>query len=276
MSDATFYKMCGSGNDFVFLDGRTTDPSEWPSDRIARVCARATGVGADGLVILAPGATAGSVRFHFFNSDGSRGEMCGNGALCATRLAAYLRMADPEEVVLETDAGLVRGRADKGGSAPRAELALPDVAAPGSPRVSAAPGEAAAGFAVVGVPHLVVPVEDVAGVDVATRGRELRSHPEIGSAGANVNFVALAAQGWRMRTYERGVEGETLACGTGAIACATILAGRGVVSLPWTVISSAGSQLTVAGELRPDGGLSAPRLSGEARMVFRGTLGPDF
>lgn len=275
MSGEPFFKMCGSGNDFVFLDGRTTNPSMWPADRISRVCARATGVGADGFVILSPGTSAGRVRFHFFNSDGSRGEMCGNGALCATRLAAHLGMVDTEEVLLETDAGLVRGRADRGGNEPRAELALPDVAAPGSPPLPALPGESPPGFAVVGVPHLVVPVEDVGGVDVAARGRELRFHPDIGKAGANVNFVALAPEGWRMRTYERGVEGETLACGTGAVACATVLAGRGAVSLPWTVISSAGPRLTVSGELGADGRLTRPRLAGEARLLFRGTFGPD-
>lgn len=274
MSGETFYKMCGSGNDFVFLDGRYTAPGDWPPERIARVCARATGIGADGLVILALGSAPGAVRFHFFNSDGSRGEMCGNGALCATRLSAVLGLADPSDVRLETDAGLVRGKTDLRGAA-RAELALPDVEVIGSPDVPPLSGEAPSGFAVVGVPHVVVPVANVDAVDVRGRGRELRFHPGVGTAGANVNFVAASDRGWVMRTYERGVEAETLACGTGAVACATILALRGQATLPWSVTSRAGSVITVSGNLTHDGVLRGPRLAGEARLVFQGTLGPD-
>jgi diaminopimelate epimerase len=274
VSAPAFHKMCGSGNDFVFLDGRDTAPDEWPADRIRRVCARGTGVGADGLVILAPGSGAGAVRFHFFNSDGSRGEMCGNGALCATRLSVHLRLVASADVVLETDAGLVRGQADPSGT-PRAELLLPDVDVVREAAIVPGSGEGASGFALVGVPHLIVPVDDVDGVAVAVRGRELRFHPALGRSGANVNFVSRAGDRWRMRTYERGVEGETLACGTGAVACATILGGRGLVSLPWSVTSSAGSVLTIGGELKADGGLARPTLAGEARIVFRGTFGPD-
>jgi diaminopimelate epimerase len=274
VSDETFYKMCGSGNDFVFLDGRHTEPGRWPADRIARICARATGVGADGFVILAPGSAPGAVRFHFFNSDGSRGEMCGNGALCATRLSAILGLADPADVWLETDAGLVRGRTDPAGP-PRAELALPDVEMIRSPAVQPIAGEDPSGFAVVGVPHVVVPVGDIDAVDLRVRGRELRFHPAVGPAGANVNFVAGSQRGWVMRTYERGVEAETLACGTGAVACATILALRGQATLPWSVTSRAGSVITVSGTLTDEGALRSPRLAGEARLVFRGTIGPD-
>jgi diaminopimelate epimerase len=274
VSGETFYKLCGSGNDFVFLDGRHTDLGRWPAHRIARVCARATGVGADGFVILAPGSAPGAVRFHFFNSDGSRGEMCGNGALCATRLSAMLGLADPADVRLETDAGLVRGKADPAGAA-RAELALPDIEVIRSPDVPPLAGEDASGFAVVGVPHLVVPVADVDAVDVRVRGRELRFHPAVGPAGANVNFVSGSDRGWVMRTYERGVEAETLACGTGAVACATILALRGRATFPWSVTSRAGSVITVSGDLSPEGALRSPRLAGQARLVFQGTIGPD-
>jgi diaminopimelate epimerase len=274
VSGDAFFKMCGSGNDFVFLDGRTSGPDRWPPERITRICARATGVGADGLVILSPGSVPGAVRFLFFNSDGSRADMCGNAALCATRLSSTLGIADPSDVRLETDAGLVGGRADPTG-APRAELAFPDIEVIRTPDIDPVSGEDRSGFAVVGVPHLVVPVADVDAVDVRVRGRELRFHPGVGPAGANVNFVARSASGWVMRTYERGVEAETLACGTGAVACATILALRGLATLPWSVTSRAGSVLTISGTLGPEGKLRSPRLAGEARLVFQGTLGPD-
>jgi len=273
VSGAPFYKMCGSGNDFLFFDGREVDPGSWAPDRISRVCARGTGVGADGLVVLSPGS-AGAVRFTFFNSDGSRGEMCGNAALCATRLSALIGLARGAAVVLETDAGVVRGSADPG-TGPRAELVLPDVDGVSFPAISAGKGEAAAGFARVGVPHLVIRVDDLELVALEDRGRELRRHPAVGPAGTNVNFVARGSDGWAMRTYERGVEAETLACGTGAVACAAVLASLGTANLPWSVRSRSGAILTVSGEAMPGGGLRSPRLVGQARLVYQGTLGPD-
>jgi diaminopimelate epimerase len=274
MSGQPFYKLCGSGNDFVFLDSRTADPAAWTTDRIARVCARATGVGADGLIIIGPGSRPGAVQFRYFNSDGSSGAMCGNGALCATRLSVLLELAPPDAVVLETEAGIVRGRLDPASGA-RAELSLPDVQRVEFPAIEPDVGEDRAGFAIVGVPHVVVPVRDLEAVPLMGRGRELRHHAAIGPGGANVNFVASGAAGWAMRTYERGVEAETLACGTGAVACAIILASAGRVSLPWSVRSRAGGTITVTGELEPGRGLRNPRLSGEARLVFRGTLAED-
>jgi len=274
VSGESFFKMCGSGNDFLFLDARTVDISAWPADRIARACARATGVGADGLIFLGPGSASGAVRFTFFNSDGSRGEMCGNGALCATRLAVLLDLTPGPEVCLETDAGLVRGLLDRADPA-RAELLLPDVQGVRAPSIEPEPNEEPAGFAVVGVPHLVVPVRDLEGVDLPTRGLELRRHQASGPAGANVNFVSHAGDTWAMRTYERGVEAETLACGTGAVACATVLALRGLVELPLAIQSRSGAVLRIAGDLDPAGGLRNPRLNGQARLVYRGLLGPD-
>ena len=276
MSGTVFYKMSGSGNDFVFLDGRWTGLDEWPAERIRRVCARGTGVGADGLVILSPaGSPGGAVRFHYYNSDGSRSAMCGNAALCATRLAALLELAPAETITLETDAGPVRSRCVPD-SAVWAELALPDVGEVRALGIDPLAGERRFGLALVGVPHLVVLVDDLEGVDLAVRGRALRSHESLGAGGANVNFVSGTNGGWAMRTYERGVEAETLACGTGAVACATLLSEWRVAELPLTLMTRSGSRLSVSGRRRPGGGLSDPLLSGEGRLVFRGALGPDF
>jgi diaminopimelate epimerase len=272
MSGDVFFKMSGSGNDFVFLDGRWTGLDEWAVDRIRRVCDRRTGVGADGLVIMAPGSGPGMVRFHFFNSDGSPGAMCGNAALCATRLAALLELAPPEAVGLETDAGVVRSRCVPE-STDRAELALPDVRETRTPAVDLGPGERRVGFALVGVPHLVVLVDALDSVDLPGRGRELRFHPDLSPHGANVNFVSRTDGGWAMRTYERGVEAETLACGTGAIACATLLGGWGAAEVPLDLTTRSGCLLSVSGRLESEGGLTSPRLGGEGRLVFRGVLG---
>jgi diaminopimelate epimerase len=275
VSNEVFFKMSGSGNDFVFLDGRWTAAEDWPSERIRRVCSRRTGVGADGLVILSPGSEAGAVRFLFFNSDGSRGAMCGNAALCATRLAVELELARPEAVRLETDAGLVQSRSVQG-SAERAELLLPAVTQVRFPEIEPGPGERKLGFALVGVPHLVVVVDDLESADVPRRGRALRFHRLLEPDGANVNFVARQGDGWAMRTYERGVEDETLACGTGAVACGVILGSLGEATLPWNVRTRSGTTLIVSGRLVPGRRLEEPSLGGEGRLVYRGALGPEF
>jgi diaminopimelate epimerase len=275
VSGDVFFKMSGSGNDFVFLDGRWTSPGDWPADRIRGVCARGTGVGADGVVVLAPGSSRGAVRFIYFNADGNRAEMCGNAALCATRLAVHLEMAPPDAVTLETDAGVVEARCVPGSDS-RAELLLPDVSRVTSPDIPPADGEEEIGFAVVGVPHLVVTVRDLEAVDLIGRGKALRHHPILSPAGANVNFVAPNGSGWAMRTYERGVEDETLACGTGAVACATVLHAGGRATLPFSVQTRSGSLLRVSGTTSPDVALHTPRLEGEGRLVFRGTLGPGY
>jgi diaminopimelate epimerase len=271
MTGTVIYKLSGSGNDFVMLDGRNERLDEWPPDRIRATCARGTGVGADGLVLLEPGSGPGRVRFHFFNSDGGRAPMCGNGALCATRLAAWLELAPATGLVLETDAGEVSGRF-LGGEAECAEIALPEPAPVVAPAIRMARGERAIHFTTVGVPHLVVLVDDVASVPLLTRGRELRSHSAVGPGGANVNFVAHGAP-WTMRTYERGVEAETLACGTGAVACAAVVTHRGESGLPFSVRTSAGTVLTVAADSAGSGTLKRPLLTGPARLVFRGVLG---
>lgn len=277
MSGTVIYKMTGSGNDFVFVDGRTEPTGRWPASRIRAYCRRRTGIGADGLVILEPGSGPGAVRFHFFNSDGGRAPMCGNASLCATRLAAWLEMAPAEGMLLETDAGTFETRCVPG-DAERAEILLSDVAAVTAPDIPLQPGERLIRLGVVGVPHLVVVTEDVLRVDVPARGRELRRHQAIAPAGANINFVSRGPHGWTMRTYERGVEAETLACGTGAVTSAAVLAGEGEITLPWQVTTASGYLLSIsagAGNGGSDAALTGPRLAGEARLVYRAAVGAE-
>jgi diaminopimelate epimerase len=265
-----FYKMSGSGNDFVVLDGRWTGPDRWPPDRVKAICDRRSGVGADGLVILTPSAS-GMVGMVYWNSDGSRGAMCGNAALCSGRLAVQLEMVPAGEFCLLTDAGVVRVRSSSAGD--EAEINLPDFDTPqdflGATRVA---GERWMALATVGVPHLVIRVDDVEAVDVSGRGRPLRFDPAVGSAGANVNFVSpsTSSEGpWLIRTYERGVEGETLACGTGTVAAAAALASRGEAPLPLRFQSRGGPELSVRGQL---GGpqVTGVWLGGQGRLLFRG------
>lgn len=275
LKGAVVYKMSGSGNDFVFADGRTDPVSSWSADAIRGLCARRTGIGADGFVVLEPGSEPGAVRFHFFNNDGGRASMCGNAALCATRLAAWLELAPADGMRLHTDAGVIATRCLPG-PGERAELSLgagPEVSTPG---IDLGAGERDVRFAVVGVPHLVLLVDDPAAVDVVDRGRVLRSHAALGADGANVNFVGPADNGWAMRTYERGVENETLACGTGAVATAAALLSLGQVSLPWDVRTSSGSILTISGTSGTGANLADVRLAGEGRQMFRAVIEQEF
>jgi diaminopimelate epimerase len=265
-----FYKMTGSGNDFVVLDGRSTVAERWPPTLIRAICDRRSGVGADGLVILTPSAS-GTVRMAYWNSDGSPGAMCGNAALCSGRLAVQLEMVPPGEFCLLTDAGVVPVRYQSSGD--DAEINLPDFDAPedfSAERLAA--GERWMMTVTVGVPHLVIRVDDIEGVDVAGRGRLLRFSQSLGPAGANVNFVspsAVAREPWLIRTYERGVEGETLACGTGTVAAAAVLASRGDVTLPLRFRSRGGPELAV--RAASDGSrVTGVWLGGQGRLVFHG------
>jgi diaminopimelate epimerase len=264
-----FYKMSGSGNDFVVLDGRWVPHREWPAADIIRICDRRNGAGADGLVLLAPELPAG-LRMTYWNADGSRGAMCGNAALCCGRLAVELHMVPAGQFCLLTDVGALMVRSS-GGEA--VEISLPDFAFPQPfTSVPLAPGEHWMMFAKPGVPHLIIGVDDIEAVDPETRGRALRHHPSLGLEGANVNFVARSGREddrWLIRTYERGVEAETLACGTGTVAAAITLAARQEAGLPVVFRSRGGPDLRVAGNLS---GSSATDvwLGGEGRLIYEG------
>jgi len=273
MSGLQFYKMTGSGNDFVFLDGRRVPPAAWSVDSIRRLCDRRSGIGGDGLVVLTPEGDGGA-RMVYYNADGSRAGMCGNAALCSTRLAARLGIAPTEAMELHTDTGVLKTRCVGPGWA--AELLLPDFPLPEEQTLPLEPGELWMVLCSVGVPHVVIMVEDVAAVEVERRGRALRHHPAFAPGGANVNFIGrvndpAGAAGWRLRTYERGVEAETLACGTGTVGAATALAARGLTELPVRIASWGGNVFSVAGRI--DGTLmSEPWLCGEGRLVFEGVV----
>jgi diaminopimelate epimerase len=265
-----FYKMTGSGNDFVVLDGRATTPDGWPPARVRAICDRRNGVGADGLVILTP-STPGTVRMSYWNSDGSHGAMCGNAALCSGRLSVDLEMVPPGEFCLLTDAGLVRviSRAQ----ADEAEINLPDCDLPRDlPDLRPGTGEHWFSLGTVGVPHLVVRVDDIQSVDVSGRGRMLRSDARVGPVGANVNFVSPPREpggSWLIRTFERGVEGETLACGTGTVAAALALACRSEAELPLSFRSRGGPELAVRAQ-RDGTRATDVWLAGQGRLLFRG------
>ena len=265
------YKLTGSGNDFVVADGRHNPAESWHAAQIREICDRRVGLGADGFVVLAPGTAPSKVRFNFFNSDGKEAPMCGNGALCATRLARWLELVQSDEMVLETAAGDVQTRVIPGRPW-RSELRMNLTPELSIPAIRLATGETSIHFTAIGVPHLVVLVSNVESAPVDERGSELRRHSDVEPLGANVNFVSRAGDSWSMRTYERGVEAETMACGTGAVACATTLLKLGEITLPWSVKTRSGNTLTVSGSVDSAGGLSDPSIEGEGRIVFRAVV----
>lgn len=267
MQNRRFFKMSGSGNDFIVIDGRDGTAADMiEPDRIRRLCARGTGVGADGVVLLEndPGA---DLRMLYFNSDGSRAAMCGNAALCVTGLAPRIGAAHGAEMRFRSDSGLITGRVGKGGL-PEIDLGTVGTIRPNA-GIEIAPGERRIGFADAGVPHLVVLCDDVVRVDVAGRGAPLRAHRTL-AKGANVNFVSSDAGNWRIRTFERGVEGETLACGTGAVAAAVLLAEWRESGHETELTTRSGERLTVRLRRLDEGW--APTLCGEGRIVFTGVL----
>jgi diaminopimelate epimerase len=263
-----FYKMSGSGNDFVMVDARSDPPGKLADPQVvARVCARGTGVGADGIVFLQPSAIA-AVKLVYLNADGSRAEFCGNATLCTTRLAEELGVGSGSGFAIETDSGVVSARFD--GVTPEIDLQPVVEVRPEASQIALQSGETRIGFVVVGVPHLVIRCRDVATVDVVGRGRPLRSHPSF-AAGANVNFVSRAAGGrWRVRTYERGVEAETLACGSGAVATAILLTIWGEAAEVVEIETTSGKSLRV--RLEHDARCWKPSLAGEGRIVYQGSL----
>lgn len=273
-----FWKAVGSGNDFVFLDARGSgagpDPLE-TAEWIAAACTPHLGIGADGVVFVAPPVEPGTaLSIRYYNADGSRASFCGNASLCATQMAVELGLATRHLAFgLTTDAGRLLVTAHEGAQA-ELELATADhvTADTGDVRED---GEWRIGFAVAGVPHVVVLVDEAASVSVAARGATLRAPTAARPAGANVNFVSPPVAGsapgtpWTIRTFERGVEGETLACGSGNVASAALLAAWGLVPPDAAVPlrTRSGRVLTVT---PADAG--RVRLSGEGRIVYEGRL----
>lgn len=263
ISRQTFWKMTGSGNDFVFFDARSAPPGplETP-EAIGALCDRRRGVGADGVVFL-ENDPEHKYGIRYFNRDGSLAEFCGNASLCSVTLAVELGIVQPDESFsFRTSSGPIPGRFGREG--PKVGMAAVLDTNPAFETPLAA-GERRIGFARVGVPHLVVACADVESIDVAGRGRELRTLPSL-RAGANVNFVSRRGPDWTYRTYERGVEEETLACGSGSVATAAMLKAWDGESDPVRLITRSGAPLTVTFE---DG---VPALSGEGRLVFEGRL----
>ena len=265
----SFTKMSGAGNDFVVVDAGAWETL--PGDRAAwvrAVCRRGVSVGADGVLVVSPDG-AGRVRVVFFNPDGGEA-FCGNGSRCAARFASAHGMAPAAAMTLVTSIGEVPASVEGG----VVRLTLPPPEDLGAIVLENSAETFRGRFVIAGVPHIVVPVAGLSTYPLERVGPLLRRHPKLGPSGANVNLVESDERGSvRVRTWERGVESETLSCGTGAVAVG--FAAR-LTGAPETVVivPRSGLMLTVTIEGDPERPTSA-RLAGDARFVFEGVLDPE-
>ena len=268
MAKTPFCKMSGSGNDFIVIDNRQKIlDADHLGDFIRKVCARKVSVGADGLILIEPSPRA-NFRWRFFNSDGSEAEMCGNGGRCAARFAVLKEIAPPK-LSFETLAGIIE--AEVSGKLVKLQMVQPtgvtlnlDIPIDGQTHQLH--------FINTGVPHAIKLVEDASQVGVKELGKKIRFHSRFQPAGTNANFVQVMDRTHlKVRTYERGVEDETLACGTGAVASALIVARLGLVIPPVDVQTSGGDLLKIYFQVQEDG-FDRVFLEGDTRVVYEGDL----
>ncbi|MFC1498602.1 diaminopimelate epimerase [Verrucomicrobiota bacterium] len=267
MKEIHFWKMHGAGNDFILMDDRDetfqTDDNEW----IASISARKTGIGCEGVILIQPSSKA-DFRMRFFNPDGNEVEMCGNGARCVAQLANEIEAAR-KEMTIETVAGILQAEIlDQG---VRVEMTEPTGWKMNN-SLEVDEEEVNYHFVNTGVPHVVVETNNVNTCNVSKLGSGIRYHEAFRPAGTNVNFISVTdPHSLRIRTYERGVEAETLACGTGIVASALIAARVGHVKPPVEVTAAGGDVLTVNFELTAETALNVTLL-GPTAHVFQGTL----
>lgn len=263
-----FMKMSGSGNDFILIDHRKPLIDVDQMAEFARkVCRRRTSVGADGLIFVEHSEKA-DFKWQFFNADGSVAEMCGNGGRCAARFA-HLKGITGASLTFETLAGILSAQVN--GKRVNLEMTKPhslhldeSLVIDGEPHALSSVN--------TGVPHAILFVNDVETIDVVRLGRSIRNHPHFAPAGTNVNFVHWGkGSELSVRTYERGVEDETLACGTGTVASALIAAFKNMVKSPVSVKTRGGEVLTVHFEIE-DREVKRVFFEGEVHIIYEAEI----
>ena len=271
MNKVRFTKMHGAGNDFVLVDDRSGGFPSHDYLRLAAFAAPRTGVGCEGVILVQESKVA-DFKMAFYNPDGTEADMCGNGARCVAAFAVDIGMAR-RNLTMETRAGLIDAEVLDGGLV---RVWMPE---PKERRYGVGvkvKGQIVTGdYIVAGVPHFIVSVPNVAQVDVAKLGRELRLSDEFAPDGTNVDFVQFIAPAKAvMRTYERGVEAESGACGTGAMATAVVGVETKGLSLPMRIRTSGGYELVVDGDWRRQKATGFT-LTGPVKKVFEGEIDLD-
>ena len=262
-----FTKMNGAGNDFILFDNRSGD-IDLDRNQIARLCDRHLGIGADGILLLLNPTNHADFRMRYFNADGGEAEMCGNGARCFARFANKVG-EQKGKISFETPAGVISSEL-------KGDLVTLRMTEPTDLRLKidlpVASENKTVHFINSGVPHVVIPVPKIDEADVRREGAAIRYHKMFSPNGTNVNFIEKRGPNKiAIRTYERGVEDETLACGTGIVASALIFAASEKSSSPITVLARGGDELEVGFE-KVEGGFRNVTLTGPAEFVFEGTI----
>ncbi|MBR0198005.1 MAG: diaminopimelate epimerase [Kiritimatiellae bacterium] len=254
-----FVKMHGAGNDFLLIDDMKGDFPIEDHRRIATMASRPDGIGCEGVILVQKSAIA-DFKMRFFNPDGTEAEMCGNGSRCVAAFAREIGAAKSDIMQFETAAGIVKA----------------EILEPGLVKVEVpAPKDFADDFVVAGVPHKIIPVENLSKVDVENEGRRIRNSEEFEPDGTNVDFVSYRQPNrLAIRTYERGVEAETGACGTGSIAAAVIGVADYGLEFPVHVKTSLGYNLIIDG-VSEGNCFSNLTLTGPVKRVFSGEIDWD-
>jgi len=262
-----FTKMNGAGNDFVLIDNRAGNV-HLNRDQIATLCNRHRGIGADGILLLEKPSNRADFRMRYFNADGGEAEMCGNGARCFARFANKVAGAQ-DKISFETLAGVISAQLN-------GDLVTLQMTEPTDLRLNVklpvGGRNRTVNFVNSGVPHVVIPVSRIDDVDVGREGAPIRYHEMFSPKGANVNFIEKRGD-WKIavRTYERGVEDETLACGTGVVASAIIFAASENINGPVGVLVRGGDELQVGFE-KTEMQFRNVTLTGPADFIFEGTI----
>ncbi len=271
MKNIPFCKMSGCGNDFIIIDNRS---GAWDGIKnpgfVKAVCREKLSVGADGLIFIEK-SDLSDFKWRFFNSDGSEAEMCGNGARCAARFACLNAIAG-SSLSFETLAGIIH--AEVNGAIVKTQLSSPrnlqmnlELAVDGVHLTVHSIN--------TGVPHAVLFVDDLEGVPIKELGAKIRFHSHFQPAGTNVNFISIGADGSiSIRTYERGVEDETLACGTGSVAAALVCIAMGRAASPALVKTRGGDMLKVYAEPQ-EPPFAEAYLEGGASLIYTGEICPE-
>jgi diaminopimelate epimerase len=264
-----FTKMNGAGNDFVMLDNRDLSLA-LTKDQIEKLCDRHRGIGADGLLCVEPATEGGDFKMRYYNADGGEAEMCGNGARCFGRFVNLLHDGKLTKIAFETLAGMISAEFE-------ADQVRINMSAPHSLKLAQELPVSQTTLTVhsvnTGVPHAVVYVDDLENVPVIEWGAALRYHEAFKPKGTNANFAKVLAPGSiAIRTYERGVEGETLACGTGMVACALIHHELTGAASPVSVLVKGGDTLRIGFTESAPHEYTDVTLFGPADVVFNGTV----
>lgn len=272
MRKIAFTKMHGAGNDFVLIDDRAGTFPAHDHILLAMLAAPRTGIACEGVILVQKSSVA-DFRMAFFNPDGTEADLCGNGARCVAAFAREIGMVSSPAMTFETRAGLVDAEVSANGLV-RVWMPEPKNRRYGL-QVKVGDKFVAGDYVEAGVPHFIVPCESVASVDVEGLGRALRLSDAFAPNGTNVDFVQfIPAHKALIRTYERGVEAESGACGTGAVATAIVAVESKKMSLPVHVRTSQGYTLTVDGDWR-HAKTTGFTLTGPVKKVFEGVVDLD-